>query len=148
MVDAAHTIGRALISAHGGVLQCVVVTPEATVTEVTATFIALPLFDGELGVAPGHSPMIGRLGFGELRITDTNDVTTRYYLDGGFVQVADNVVSILTGRAVLATEIDVKAADEQLQAAQHRPANTLELLAIRDRLIAQARAQRRVAKRR
>ena len=30
--------------------------------------LALPLYDGEIGIAPGHSPMIGRLGYGEMRL--------------------------------------------------------------------------------
>ena len=47
-----------------------VVTPETTLLETSAQFVALPLYDGELGVAPGHSPFIGRLGYGELRVTD------------------------------------------------------------------------------
>ena len=49
-------------------LQCVVVTPEATVIDTPAEFVALPLYDGEVGIAPGRSPLIGRLGYGELRI--------------------------------------------------------------------------------
>ena len=52
-------------------LQCVVVTPEATVIDTPAEFVALPLYDGEVGIAPGRSPLIGRLGYGELRIRQT-----------------------------------------------------------------------------
>jgi F-type H+-transporting ATPase subunit epsilon len=127
-------------------LQCIVVTPETTVRDQSADFVALPLYDGEIGIAPGHSPMIGRLGYGELRIREGN-TTTRYYVDGGFVEVADNVVSVLTNRAVAAEKLDPEVAGELLTTAQKRPANTPELLAIRDRNIAQARAQLRVARR-
>ena len=49
-------------------LQCIVVTPEMTVLDTNAQFVALPLFDGECGIAPGRSPLIGRLGYGEMRI--------------------------------------------------------------------------------
>ena len=48
-------------------LQCVVVTPERTLLDELVDFVALPLYDGELGVLPGRSPLIGRLGYGELR---------------------------------------------------------------------------------
>lgn len=129
-----------------GQLQCVVVTPEATVVDQAADFIALPLYDGELGVAPLHSPMIGRLGYGELRI-ESGGQTNAYYVDGGFVQVANDVVSILTNRALKAEQVDAQAADERLQAAFQRPAHTDELAMIRDRQIAQSRAQLRVARR-
>ena len=48
-----------------------------------APLATLPLYDGELGVAPGHTPMIGRLGYGELRIVFEGQ-TARFYVDGGF----------------------------------------------------------------
>ena len=51
-----------------------------------ADFVALPLYDGEIGIAPGHSPLIGRLGYGEMRIKPGGR-RSRYYVDGGFVQV-------------------------------------------------------------
>jgi F-type H+-transporting ATPase subunit epsilon len=127
-------------------LRCIVVTPEATVLDTDATFVALPLFDGELGVGRNHSPMIGRLGYGELRLV-SGGTTRRYYIDGGFVQVADNVVSVLTNRSVPAESIDVEAASVQLaEALARRPAGEEELK-IRDRLVRQARAQLRIAKR-
>jgi F-type H+-transporting ATPase subunit epsilon len=125
-------------------IQCIVVTPETTALEQSADFVALPLYDGELGVAPGHSPMIGRLGYGELRLKSGGQ-TTRYYIDGGFVQVADDVVSLLTNRAVPVDRINVEAAKKQLAEAQKRPANSPELMEIRDRLVAQARAQLHLA---
>src|SRR2546429_5245729 len=121
-------------------LTCTVVTPEQTALETKADFVALPLFDGEIGIAANHSPLIGRLGYGEMRIK-AGGTTTRYYVDGGFVQVADNVVAILTNRAVPAAKLDAAAAETQLAAALQRPAHTPELFAIRDRHIAQQRAQ-------
>ena len=127
-------------------LQCIVVTPEETVLEESTSFVALPLYDGEIGIAPGHSPMIGRLGFGEMRLA-VRDEAARYYLNGGFVQVADNTVTILTDRAVVAQKLDAQQAQEQLEAARTRTANSPELMEIRDRAVAQARAQLRVARR-
>ena len=125
-------------------MNVIVVTPESTVLEEPADFVALPLYDGELGIAPGHSPMIGRLGYGELRIRQAGAVR-RYYVDGGFVQVADNLVSVLTNRAIPASDLDPQAAADQLAAARIRKADTEELLTIRDRLTLQARAQLSVA---
>ena len=100
-------------------LRCVVVTPEQTVLDTTAEFIALPLFDGEVGIALHHSPMIGRLGYGELRIRN-GESTDRYYVDGGFVQIADNVVSVLTNRSTAAAEVELEVAQEQLSTALGR----------------------------
>lgn len=133
-------------TAPAGSMRCIVVTPEATLVDDTADFVALPLFDGEIGIAPSHSPLIGRLGFGELRI-ESGDNERKLYVDGGFVEVAKDVISVLTNRAVEAKDLDLAAAEAQLEAALKLPADTDELLAIRDRTILQARAQIQVARR-
>jgi len=126
-------------------ITCTVVTPEETALEVKADFVTLPLFDGEIGIGANHSPLIGKLGFGELRLRIGGKVT-RYYVDGGFVQVAGNVVSVLTDRAVPAEQVDAGAAENQLSSSLKRKAHTPELMDIRDRQVAQARAQLRVAR--
>ena len=71
---------------HGS-LQCVVVTPERALLDEPADFVVLPMYDGELGVLPGRAPLIGRLGFGEMRVRRGGQ-TERYYVDGGFARSA------------------------------------------------------------
>ncbi len=127
-------------------LQCIVVTPERTLYDQPAEFVAVMLFDGELGIATGHTPMVGRLGCGELRIRREGH-TDRYYVEGGFVEVLNDVVSILTQRAIPVAEIDEAVAQERLSFARSRPATTPEAMAIRDRTLEQSRAQLRVARR-
>jgi F-type H+-transporting ATPase subunit epsilon len=90
--------------------------------------------------------MIGRLGFGELRVRHGKE-QSRFYVDGGFVQVVDNVVSVLTNRALPAGSLDTAAAAESLRTAIGRRAAGQVEMAIRDRLISQARGQLRVAER-
>ena len=132
------------LPARPEVFMVSVVTPEATLLETPAQFVALPLYDGELGVAPGHSPFIGRLGYGELRVVEGGK-TSRYYIDGGFVQVAKNVVSVLTNNAIPAERSTRPRPRDELATARARTANTPELLEIRDRAQSQARAKIRVA---
>lgn len=127
-------------------LQCIIVTPEAISLDQPADFVALTLDDGEIGIAPGRAPLVGRLGFGELRLR-RGEAEQRYYVDGGFVQVAGDVVTVLTNHAVPASEVDAAAAAKTLQAARKRDAHTPELLEIRDRLFAQARGRLRVSRR-
>lgn len=127
-----------------GDLKLIVVTPESTALDVAAEFVALPLYDGEIGIGRGHAPMIGRLGFGELRYKAGNQTWT-YYVDGGFVQVQDNVVSVLTNRAIPPQNLNAAAADDQLQEALSRKTANPEEMAIRERLVLQARAQKRIA---
>src|SRR5207248_11187812 len=90
-------------------LQCVVVTSERAVLDEPADFVAVPMYDGELGALPGRLPLIGRLGFGELR-TRRGTAIHRYYVDGGFVQVRADVVTVLTARAIPAAAINVEGA--------------------------------------
>ena len=128
-------------------LQCVVVAPEETAVEQVASFVVVPLFDGELGIGVGHSPMIGRLGYGEMRVTGSDGSKARYYVDGGFVQVAENVVTVLTGKTVPVADLDLATAEQQIAEAMKRAANTDELLELRDRAVEQGRAQLRLAQR-
>src|SRR5438132_2948144 len=109
--------------AETGTLKCVVVTPEKAILDEAADFVVVPLYDGELGIALNRLPLIGRLGFGELRITQGNQ-TKHYYVDGGFVQVRGNVVTVLTSKAMDVKDIKVADAQAVLQAAPAEP--TLE----------------------
>src|SRR5262249_61189620 len=97
-------------------LQCTVVTPEKVVLDQVVDFVALPMYDGELGVLPGRAPLIGRLGPGELRVRRGNE-TQRFYVDGGFAQGRANVVTGLTSRAVPAKDGDANAPRQALRAA-------------------------------
>jgi F-type H+-transporting ATPase subunit epsilon len=125
-------------------LQCVVVTPERTLIDELVSFVAVPLFDGELGVLPGRAPLIGRLGYGELRVAD-NGTNRRYFIDGGFVQIRDDVVTVLTHRAIPAAQIDSVVAKTELERAQALPATTDAQIVDKERAIARARAQLHMA---
>ena len=129
-------------------LHCLVVTPEATVIDTPCEFVALPLYDGEAGILRNRSPLIGRLGYGELRIRRAGGDVLHLYVDGGFAQVVDNVVSVLTNRAIPATSIDASTAENQLRTAMESSAHGEQEMAIRNRQVAQARGQLRVARRR
>jgi F-type H+-transporting ATPase subunit epsilon len=122
-------------------LKCVVVTPEKAVLDEEATFIVVPMIDGELGVAEDRLPLIGRLGFGELRISLGND-TKHYYVDGGFVQVRGNVVSVLTAKAIPAKDINVGQAEEVLRT--HKIEVTPDAQAAQEKAQQRARAQLRI----
>lgn len=125
-------------------LHCVIVTPEKALLDEVADFVAVPMFDGELGVLPGRAPLIGRLGFGELRFRRGLEVR-RFFVEGGFVQVRANTVTVLTPHAQRAEEIDASAALQALQTAlvpASVPQSSEEQLKIQQR----ARAQLRVAR--
>jgi F-type H+-transporting ATPase subunit epsilon len=124
-------------------LKCVVVTPEKALLDEPADFVVVPMIDGELGIALDRLPLIGRLGFGELRLTQ-GKLVKHFYVDGGFVQIRNNVVTVLTSKAVAAS--DIKVADAQ--AVLHTPAPdapTLEAEEARQKAQQRARAQIRIA---
>ena len=126
-------------------IQVIVVTPEATVVDAQTNFVTLPFHDGELGVAANHAPLIGRLGVGEMRF-EVDGATKRFYIDGGFAQIADNVVSVMAERAIAAHEMDVEEARQQLADASGLAASGDDV-ALREKRVAQARAMVRVAQR-
>jgi len=132
-------------TATGITLECIIVTPERSVLDEPTNFVALPMFDGELGVLPGRAPLIGRLGYGELRIGQ-GQAARLYYIDGGFVQVRNNVVTVLTPQARKAEDIKPDAVAQALQAAL-APAPTAEGQEGRSKDQERARAQLRVARR-
>jgi len=131
------------MDATGKTVQCVVVTPERAVLDEPADSVVLPMLDGELGVLSGRRPLIGRLGAGELRLR-RGDVVKRVFIDGGFAQVHNNVVTLVTPRAVPAEELSAEKAQRALTEAQ---AQTTRTPVEQDRALkaqAAARAQLRV----
>src|SRR5437879_3253504 len=103
-----------------GQVRLVVVTPEKAVFDGVGEFIVVPMFDGELGVLPGRAPIIGRLGAGELRLRAPAG-TTRFYVEPGFVQVRNNLVTVLTAKAQKADEITPAMAEQAATAAEALP---------------------------
>lgn len=130
-----------------GRVQCLVVTPEKVLLDDIVDFVALPVYDGELGVLHGRAPLIARLGYGELRI-EGGGTTRRYFVDGGFAQVRDDVVTVLTGRALPADKIDPESAREQLTETRNRVATTDAEQQEKMRQLDRARAMIRLAGRR
>jgi len=102
-----------------GAVRCVIVTPEQTSLDTQARSVTLPLFDGLRGVGPGHAPFIGRLGAGEVRIVGeqggTADAVRRLVVEGGFVEVAHDTVTVITQRAMPADKVDATAARAELE---------------------------------
>lgn len=102
-------------------LQLVVVTPETTIVDEPVSALRFPLFDGQVGVLPGRAPLVGRLGCGELKIT-TAAGERSYFVDGGFVQINGNTVTLLTARCLSNADIDADTVRAELEEASSRPA--------------------------
>lgn len=81
-------------------LRVSVISPERTVFEGEADMVVAPGFDGELGILSGHAPLMTLLGRGTLRVEGRGGA--RFLVEGGFLQVADDHVRVVTERATAA----------------------------------------------
>jgi F-type H+-transporting ATPase subunit epsilon len=94
-------------------LEVTVVTPERSIFDAKAARVTVPVHDGEVGILPGHARLLAKLGNGELRITSEGQTST-FYVEGGFLQVAENRVTVLTDSASAPQDVDVTAAERRV----------------------------------
>ena len=90
-------------------IQLEVVTPERRVLAEAVDAVTLPGFGGELGILPGHTPLISQLQTGVLSYTQSG-TTRQLHVSGGFVEVNANKVSVLAEVAEFPEEIDAARA--------------------------------------
>jgi len=79
-------------------LQVSVISPERVVFEGAADMVVAPAWDGEMGILHGHAPTLVLIGRGTLRITESGSEKS-FEIEGGFLQVENDVVTILSERA-------------------------------------------------
>jgi|SRR6185369_3864659 len=132
--------------AKGDTFHCSVITPERAVLEADATFVAFPAHDGEVGILPGRAPLLFKLGIGVLRVEGpaVEGGEERLFVDGGFAQMVENRLTILTEQAKRPAEIDRAAAERALAAAHDLPSETDADFAARQRALERARVQLRM----
>ena len=132
-------------------VRCVITTPESTVLDTRAEFISVPLFDGQRGIGRGHAPFVGRLGVGEVRITGepggAAGALRRTFIEGGFVEVGHDEVTIITQRSIPAEKLDAAAARTELEKLKASPSHGDEAITARMRNEEAARALLRAAER-
>ena len=101
-----------------GELNVELVAPDRRVWSGTASMIVSRTTEGEIGILPGHEPVLGLLVTGQVTIRTTDGEIVLVAVHGGFLSVSDDTVSILAEVAELAEEIDVARAQEALDRAQ------------------------------
>ncbi|MDE0841591.1 MAG: F0F1 ATP synthase subunit epsilon [Porticoccaceae bacterium] len=78
---------------------------------------------GEMGITPGHAPLLSDLNPGPVRLVREGGEEEIYYLSGGYIEVQPNSISILADSAVRAADIDEAAAAEAVKSAEQTIAN-------------------------
>jgi len=127
-------------------IQCSVITPEEQLLDTTATAVVIPAHDGQIGVLTGRAPLLCELGTGVLRVDTADQGPMAFYVDGGFAQVLDNEVTVLTERAAAAEDINRADAQKALAEAEQMAMNDLVSVEARSVAIARAKTQLSIAK--
>ena len=102
------------------VLRVEVVAAGGITWEGDALSVIVRSTEGDLGVLPGHEPFLAALVPCAAEVLTADGNREVLVLDGGFISVADNRVSVLSQFAKVAEEIDLKAAEHELAAAEKR----------------------------
>ena len=86
--------------------QCSLVTPAASVFDAEVTYAEIPAHDGQMGIMDQHAPLLVKLQPGRLRLVMPDNTETHYFIDGGFAQMQDDRLTLISERALKPDEID------------------------------------------
>ncbi|MCM0619180.1 F0F1 ATP synthase subunit epsilon [Nocardioides bruguierae] len=101
-------------------LQVEMVAADRVVWSGEASMVIARTVEGDLGILQGHAPLLSLLTDAAVEVT-TPEGVVHAAVDGGFVSVSDDRVSILTERALLAEEIKIDEVHAELESAEHLP---------------------------
>lgn len=95
-----------------------VVSAEQSLFSGEAKFVSLPGESGELGVLPGHTPLITRVRPGTVKIVMTDDTEESIFVAGGLLEIQPNHVTVLSDTAIRAADLDEAKAEEARRQAE------------------------------
>jgi len=101
-------------------LHCTIITPVEKVFDHEVTYASFPAWDGQHGAIAGQSPLVSELGIGPLRLDFPEGGSRWYLLDGGFAQVQNDTLTLLTDRATPAESLTLEETEAQLDEANAR----------------------------
>ena len=131
-------------------LECTLTTPEELVFEGAVDSVIVPAADGEMGFLPRHAPIVGSLGFGELRVSSQDGGKQAFFVNGGFVQVVDDRVTVLAVEAQAVGELDAESVRADLSRLESSPPESgasVEELQEYSRALSVARARLKISER-
>jgi F-type H+-transporting ATPase subunit epsilon len=121
-----------------------IATPERLLSRERAIRAQIPAKEGYIGVLPDHAPLLSELGIGALTYTTPDDHRFSLAVRGGFLEIYNNVVRVLTDFAERGHEVDVTQAEKDLKHAQDAMLDPALGMDIAGALIAVRHAQARI----
>ena len=95
-----------------------IVSAENEIFSGEALMVFAPAQEGEVGIAPAHTPLITRLRPGEVRVQQAEGKEESFYVSGGILEVQPSVVTVLSDTAARAHDLDEAAAEEAKRRAE------------------------------
>ena len=100
-------------------LHLTIATPQAKIFDTGIFDATLPAHDGLVGIMMGHAPIVCKLNSGIMRFHETGQPrVTTIFIEGGFFDVHENHITVLTPRVIRRNEITVEQARERLREAE------------------------------
>lgn len=121
-----------------------IATPERLLAREKAVRAQIPAKEGYIGVLPDHASLLSELGIGALTYTTPDDHRFSLAIRGGFLEIHENVVRVLSDIAEKGHEIDIPQAEKDLKKAQEEMVNPALGIDIAAALIAVRHAQARI----
>lgn len=105
-------------------LQVDIVSAEESIFAGQAKFVALPGESGELGILPGHTPLISRIRPGTVKIVQEDGSEVSIFVAGGILEIQPGAVTVLSDTAIRAEDLDEAKALEARKRAEETLRNT------------------------
>ena len=97
-----------------------IVSPEALLYSGKADMVIARTTEGEVGILKDHEPILATLAYGEMRVYDGPRVRDRFAIYGGFMEMRDNVVRVLSDDAEFSSDIEFTQAEKELESVRAR----------------------------
>src|SRR5690606_12927591 len=104
-------------------VHCNIVSAEEQIFSGLVEMVIAAGSEGDLGITPGHAPLLTSLKPGPVRVIKQGGGEEIYYVSGGFLEVQPNVVTVLSDTALRAGDMDEAAALEAKREAEKALAN-------------------------
>lgn len=108
------------VNSVANTFRCRLVTPAASLLDSEVAYASIPAWDGLMGFLPGRAPILARLGIGELTLETADKTARSFFVDGGFVQMNGQTLTVLAERAVPKEQLVASEVQAELKSLEAR----------------------------